>query len=489
MSSEHLLALDLGTTGVRALVVDPEGAVVGRAWKALSTAFPSPGRVEQDAAEMWSASVEVMRRALSASGRAAGDLAAVGVANQRATVIAWDRRSGEPLAPVISWQDRRTLRRAAELAERGIPIDTLASSTKFEWLIRDCAEVTAAADAGRLCLGNPDAWLTWKLTAGQAFVTDPSNAGGTALYDLRHGGWSRPLLDIFGLEPDWLPAQVATALVVGATPKSLLGAEIPVAARAGDQQAASFAQGIHQPGEAKLTLGTSAMLQVHAGSDVFHPPPGTYPLPLWELPDGERAFCFEGSVVTAGAAVDWLVSLGLLDGPESLDRVAGSVPSSQGVVFVPALQGLGSPYMDPEARGLVGGLTRGSSAAELVRALVEGLAHRCVDLCDAMPLAEGPLRCDGGLARSDLLLELLSGLLEREVLRAAETETTALGAAFLAGIGGGVLAGPAEVRERIAPPTRFEPGRGPSTRAALREQWRRAVERARSGPADEIDPG
>jgi glycerol kinase len=310
-------------------------------------------------------------------------------------------------------------------------------------------------------------------------VTDPSNAGGTALYDLRHGGWSGPLLDIFGLELDWLPSQVATAQVVGAAPKALLGAEVPVGARVGDQQAASFAQGIHGPGEAKLTLGTSAMLQVNAGADVFHPPPGTYPLPLWELPDGERAFCFEGSVVTAGAAVDWLVSLGLLDRPESLDRVAGSVASSQGVVFVPALQGLGSPYLDPEARGLVGGLTRGSSAAELVRALVEGLAHRCVDLCDAMPLAESPLRCDGGLARSDLLLELLAGLLGREVLRAAETETTALGAAFLAGIAGGVLAGPAEVRERIAPPTRFEPRRGSASRAAERERWRRALERCR----------
>jgi glycerol kinase len=477
VSAALLLALDLGTTGVRALLVDAGGAVRGRAWRPLETRFPEPGRVEQDPEEMWRRSVEVLHAALSEGGAAVSEVAGVGVVTQRATVLAWDAASGRPLAPAVGWQDQRTAPRVAELRAQGIPITTLPSATKFEWWLRGDGAVARAARAGTLRLGNPDAWLTWRLCGGGVHVTDPGQASCTGLYDLAAGGWSPDAAGLFAVPLETLPRVVGTAEVVGETPRSLLGARIAVAARAGDQQAAVFAQGAHAPGDAKLTLGTSAMLDLHAGAAPAPFENGVFPLALWRLEGGD-AFCREASVITAGAVVDWLVDLGLLRAASDLDAVAGSVPDAGGVVFVPALQGLGTPWLDDAARGLVVGLTRGSTAAHAVRAAVEGVAQRCADLCEALGLRDGALRCDGGLARSDLLLGRVAELCNLTVLRAAETETTALGAAFLAGLATGVFADPAACAARARPAARFEPALDAGPRAEQRARFRAAAERA-----------
>lgn len=480
MSRELLLALDLGTTGVRSLVVRPDGNVLSRAYRALSTVYPTPGRVEQDPSEMWEGSLEVLRKSLASAGCGASDVAGIGVVTQRGTTVAWDPETGRPLAPAIGWQDQRTSERVAWFRERGIPLNTLASATKLEWWLQHDDGVRSAAARGRLRLGTPDAWLTDRLTGGRAHVTDPGNASCTALYDLGTGTWAEPLLSLFGVPIEALPTVVSTSGIVDETPAGLLGAPIPVAARAGDQQAATFAQGAHREGEAKLTIGTSAMLDVHTGTRPGQGPPGTYALALWSLGPEISMFCLEGTVITAGAAVDWLVDVGLLSGASSLDRVAGSVPSANGVVFVPAFQGLGTPFLDDGARGLIGGLTRGSDAARIVRALLEGIAHRCVDVCTALGAVSAPLRVDGGLARSDLLCSTIADLLGQEVWRAAEAETTALGAAHLAGLATGIFASPEACRATLPPPRRFPPEADEPARRRARNGWALAADRARS---------
>ncbi|MDJ0867859.1 MAG: FGGY family carbohydrate kinase [Myxococcota bacterium] len=476
--AEHLLALDLGTTSVRALLLHASGHVVGRAQQPLPARYPEPGRVEQDPLALWERSVAVLRAALDAAGLAARDVAALGVVTQRSTALAWDAADGTPLAPAIGWQDRRTAERVAVLNARGIPINTLASASKFEWLLRHEPRVREAASRGRLCLGTPDVWLTARLTE-EAFATDPSQASCTGLLDLAAGDWWPAALGLFGLEPDWLPRVVATDAVVGMTPAALLGAPVAVAARAGDQQAATFAQGAHAEGSGKLTLGTAAMLDVHTGAAPRRGARGAYPLALWTLSDGSRAFGLEGTVVTAGAAVDWLVDLGLLPDAGALDALAGSVADSEGVCFVPALQGLGTPHLDDGARGLLGGLTRATTRAHVARALLEGVAQRCADLCEALPLA-GALRTDGGLARSDRLLQALADFSGRPVWRAAETETTALGAAQLAGLGAGLYASPGDARPHAAAAREFEPLLDRDERERRRADWAHAVARARS---------
>lgn len=477
MKPSRLLALDLGTTGVRALLVEEDGRVSARTYRPLHSRYPRPGWVEQDPEEMWEQSRAVLAEALGAV--EPRSVAALGVVAQRGTAVAWDAESGRALCPAIGWQDRRTAARVAVFRAQGIPLTTLASATKFEWWLREEPAVQAAARSGRLRLGNVDAWLSWQLSGGSVHVTDPGHASTTALFDLRQGDWHEAALALFGLERSQLPRVVATAGVAGATPAALLGAALPLAARAGDQQAATFAQGVHNAGEAKLTLGTSAMLDLHTGRSPAPLGRGVFPLALWRLPDGDH-FCVEANVFTAGAVFDWLVSVGLLAEPAALDRVAGEVQSTQGVTFVPSLQGLGSPWLDESARGLLGGLTRGTTAAHVVRAALEGVAQRCADLCDAVGLEPGrALRVDGGLARSELLLRRIADLCGRSVERAAETEATALGGALLAGLGVGLYPDAGACTARVAAPARFDALQGEASRARERARWRSLVERAR----------
>lgn len=480
MPRDALLALDLGTTGVRALVVSADGRVLSRSYHPLSVRFPAPAWVEQDPDEMWTRSVAVMRAALAEAGCTASDLAGIGVVTQRATAIAWEARAGRPLAPAIGWQDQRTAERVAWFRERDIPLNTLASATKFEWWLGQDGDVQKAARDGSLRLGTPDAWLTWRLTDGAAHVTDPGNASCTALYDAAAGEWSAPLLSLFGVPAQALPRIAPTAAVVGETPAALLGAPVPVAARAGDQQAATFAQGVFNAGEAKLTLGTSAMLDLHTGSSLAEAGAGTYPLALWQLEGGVHAYCLEGTVITAGAAVDWLVEIGIAPDAVGVTALAASVPDTAGVAFVPALQGLGTPFLDDGARGTVLGLTRGSGAAHLARAALEGIAHRCADVAEALRLAPGPLRVDGGLAQSDLLLQALADAAGCPVARAHETETTALGAAQLAGLGVGLYASPQATRVGVVPPRTFTPALPEADRKRARARWAAALSRTRT---------
>ena len=475
---EHVLALDLGTTGVRALVVHASGRVVGHSWQPLDANFPIPGWVEQDPGQMWDRSVEVMRGSLVDSGLEAVDIAALGVVNQRSTAIAWESGSGEALHPALGWQDTRTSARVAELVALGIPVNTLASCTKFEWMLQNVSTIREAGESHRLQLGTPDVWLTSQLTGGEVFVTDMGNAGCTGLLDAGSRSWFPLALDLFGIAEQWLPSLVPSSAVVGEMPKQILGAAIPVAARAGDQQAASFAQAVHAEGDAKLTLGTAAMLNLNTANEARVGPPGTYALPLWELAVGECVFCLEGTVITAGAVVDWLVELEMLPEPAALDRVAGSVEHTDGVFFVPALQGLGTPLLDDEARGMWGGLTRGSSGAHLVRAALEGIAHRCADVVAALPGEMSTLRVDGGLAQSDLLLQRIADFTGCEIHRAAQTETTALGAAFLALLAVDLLESPSEILGRLLEPQRFFPELEETERRRVRQDWGRALSRS-----------
>ena len=477
MTRELLLALDLGTTSVRALLVDAGGRVLSRASRPLGARFPGPGRVEQDPRELWESSLQVLREALASARRGAAEVAGLGIATQRAGALAWDAASGEPLAPMLGWQDARAAARVAELRAAGLPFTTLPSATRFEWLLRHQPEVAEAAAAGRLRLGGADAWLGFRLSGGRLHVTDPGQASCTALYDHKRGDWSEPTCKLFSLDPAWLPRLAGTSELAGET--DLLGAPVPLAARAGDQQAACFGQGVLAAGDAKLTLGTSAILDLHTGASPAPAARGAFPLALWRL-RGEDAYCLEGSVITAGAAVDWLVSLGLLESPAGLDEIASAHASAQGVEFVPALLGLGTPHLDAAARGLLGGLTRGTTRAEIALALLDGVAQRCVDVCEALGVLSRPLRVDGGLARSRALLQRLADLSGRPVLRAAETETTALGAALLAGLAAGVFASPERACAQLAPPSHFEPTWTDAPRGEARARWQETVARARS---------
>jgi glycerol kinase len=346
--------------------------------------------------------------------------------------------------------------------------------------------VRKAASAGRLRLGTPDAWLTHCLTGASVHVTDPGQASCTGLYNLDLGVWSPEAASLFGIDVEMLPEIRATSEIVGETPRDLLGACVAVAARAGDQQAASFAHGIRVRGDAKLTLGTSAMLDVYSGNRVTNVAPGAFPLVLWRFEDGEDVHCVEGHVVTAGAIIEWLVALGLMSSSREIDDLAGGAETSEGVIFVPALQGLGTPYADSAARGFLGGLTRGTSAAHIARAALEGIAHRCVDLFDALGQGDATLRVDGGLAQSDLLLQALADLSGRPLARAAEIETTALGAAQLAGLAVGTFSNAEDCGEGIRAPTRFEPRITSAERSERRRLWRTAIERTRLGESESI---
>ncbi len=473
--SGPVLSLDLGTTGVRAVLFAEDGSQLASAYQRLEVRFPAADRVEQDASDFCTRSQEVMAAALAEAKIGPGDLRAVGVVTQRSSVVAWDARTGAALAPVIGWQDRRTLERVLELRALGLPVNTLASCTKYEWLLREDAEVRRAAARGRLRLGTPDVWLTHWLTGGEAFVTDPSSAGATGLYDAGSGGWLPAALELFGQEPGWHPQIVASNATAGVTDAARFGAAVPVAARAGDQQAACFAQGVTAVGDAKITLGTSAMLDRCTGNEASEAPPGAYDLPLWRLADTAGgvtdAFCHEGTVITAGAAVEWLQRIGVLADPAEMDAMAAA--ARPGVVFVPALAGLGTPYMADQVRGSFTGLGLECGRNELVRAVLDGIAQRCADLAEALAVT-GDLYVDGGLARSAWLLQRLADLSGCVVLPAREVESTARGGAALAAISPGMAGDPLPAQQ---PAAVVEPELDAEDRATERDSWRGQLER------------
>lgn len=492
-----VIAIDAGTTGVRAFAVDVEGVPVGRSYREFTQHFPRPGWVEHDATEIWDTTREVLAELHRELAR---PVAAIGITDQRETVVAWDRRTGEPRHRAIVWQDRRTagrceeLRSAGELdrvrAATGLVLDPYFSATKMEWLLGPGG---VAADDD-LLLGTVDSWLVWKLTGGASHVTDPSNASRTMLYDIRNCAWSEELAELFGVPVRSLPEVRPSAGDLGVTVDGCgVPAGTPITGIAGDQQAALFGQACIRPGMAKNTYGTGSFVLMNIGEHCPAPTEGLLTTIAWSLPSamlGEDAggivthYALEGSIFVTGAAVQWLRDgLGIIDAAADVGPLAESVDDSGGMMIVPAFTGLGSPYWDPYARGTILGITRGVGRAHLARAVVESMAFQTRDVVDAMarvsPTALGELRVDGGAAAMDLLLQIQADQLGVSVARAAIAETTALGAAYLAGLGAGVWSTVEEVSARWRSDAVVEPAPDRAAADAGFAQWCRAVERSR----------
>jgi len=480
MLPDVLLAIDQGTTGTTCLVVDHELRILARGYREIVQHFPRPGWVEHDPEDIWESVVAAASDALAGAGIPASELSAIGIANQRETTIVWERGSGKPVQRAIVWQDRRTAERCAELPydlirERtGLVPDPYFSATKLEWIL---------ARSGRpqrsLAFGTIDSWLVWKLTDGGAHAVDVTNASRTMLQELDTGEWDEELLALFGVERSVLPAIVPSSGVVAEA--RLFGATVPIAGIAGDQQAALFGQGCFSEGDAKATYGTGSFVLVNAGS-ARRPPPAGLLRTAAAVSAGEGPqYALEGAVLVGGAAVQWLRDgLGLISDAREIEELATSVDSADGVVFVPALTGLGAPHWDPDARGLIRGLTRGTTRAHLARATLEAIAFQVADVLDAFPGALEVLRADGGATANGFLMQFQSDLLGCPVEVAADAEATGLGAAALAGLGVNVWSTTDDVARLVRRGARYEPVMSRSEADARRDEWRRAVERARS---------
>ena len=472
-----ILAVDQGTTGTTCLVVDEGLCPVGRGYREIRQSFPSPGWVEHDPDEILASVEAAAAEALGAAGLRAGDLAAIGIANQRETTVVWERRTGRPVHPAIVWQDRRTAARCAELPvglvrrRTGLIPDPYFSATKLEWILAR----TAAAPA-ELAFGTIDSWLAWNLTGGDTHVTDLTNASRTMLVDLERGAWDDELLDLFRVDRTLLPRIVPSSGVVGEA--SLLGARTPLAGLAGDQQAALFGQGCFRRGAGKATYGTGTFVLVALGEEAGAPVDGVLTTAAAAEPGAGPRYAAEGSVLVGGAALQWLRDgLGVIESAADSERLAASVESTGGVTFVPALTGLGSPQWRPDVRGTISGLTRGTTRAHLARAALEAVAHQVADVLEALPVRAEILRADGGATANGFLMQLQADLIGCPVELAAEAEATALGAAALAGLAVGAWSGPTEVASLILRGARYEPRMGDGEVAARRAEWHEAVRR------------
>ena len=472
-----ILAIDQGTTGTTCLVVDPELRTIGRGYREIRQHFPEPGWVEHDPEEIWASVEQTAAEALADAGVAARELTAIGITNQRETTVVWERRTGTPVHPAIVWQDRRTAERCAELPaalirERtGLVPDPYFSATKLEWILARVEQPQS-----ELAFGTIDAWLVWKLTGGTTHVTDVTNASRTMLLDLATGEWDDELLALFGVDRAVLPEVVASS--GPAAEATFLGVTLPVAGIAGDQQAALFGQGCFAPGDAKATYGTGTFVLVNLGERAGPPADGLLTTAAAVAPGSPPAFAAEGSVLVGGAALQWLRDgLGVIETAAESERLATSVESTGGVHFVPALTGLGSPQWRPDARGLISGITRGTTRAHLVRAALEAIAHQVADVLEALPLDVSVLRADGGATANRFLMQLQADLIGSRVEVAADAEATALGAAALAGLAVGTWSGADEVASLLRRGERYEPRLGSEEVERQREEWRDAVRR------------
>ncbi|MBA2530184.1 MAG: glycerol kinase GlpK [Euzebyales bacterium] len=494
----RILAIDAGTTGVTAMVIDEQGAVVGRGSTEFAQHFPRSGWVEHDPDDIVEAVLRAAARALEAAGTAAGDLACLGIANQRETVVVWERETLRPVHRAIVWQDRRTARRCDELRERGhgdlvrrrsgLVIDAYFSGTKLAWLLDNVDGARNAAESGRLAFGTVDSWLVAKLTAGAVHATEASNASRTMLYDIHSGAWSGQLCDLLGVPAAVLPQVRANAGDFGTTaPDAFLGAAVAIRGIAGDQQAALFGQGCWQAGQSKNTYGTGSFVLLNTGSDA----PVSQRLltsVAWDLGDGP-VYALEGSIFSTGATVQWLRDgLGVIACAADTEALAAQVDDTGDVYFVPAFVGLGAPHWDPYARGTLVGLSRGTTAAHIARAAVEAMAFQTRDVVEVMTADSGitpaQLRVDGGASAMDLLCQLQADLLGVPVLRPTVAETTALGAGLLAGLGAGVWSSVEELAGVWRLDRRFEPQMSSVDADARQRRWRQAVERSRGWAAE-----
>ena len=495
----YVLALDQGTTSSRALLFDHAGTVKAVAQREFAQHFPEPGWVEHDPNEIWSTQAGVAAEAVTRAGIAGDQVAAVGITNQRETTVVWDRRTGEPVYNAIVWQDRRTagycdrLREGgheALLRERtGLVLDPYFSATKVRWILDNVDGAREAARAGHLAFGTIDSWLVWKMTDGAHHLTDATNASRTLLYNLHTGGWDDDLLELFDVPRSMLPEVRASSEVYGETAGTVLAHRIPIAGIAGDQHAALFGQMCTEPGMVKNTYGTGCFMLMNTGETPVRSENDLVSTVAWEA-GGRTEFALEGSIFVAGAVVQWLRDgLGLIRSSGEVEELAARVPDNGGVYLVPAFTGLGAPHWDPYARGTIVGLTRGSTAAHIARAALESIAYQTSDVLRAMASDSGleipELRVDGGATANDLLMQFQADLLGVPVVRPRVTETTALGAAYLAGLAVGFWADRAEIAAQWQVDRRFEPAMSSDQRAALTESWTRALERARGwAPSD-----
>ncbi|MDB6094282.1 MAG: glycerol kinase [Verrucomicrobia bacterium] len=495
MGRKFILALDQGTTSSRALVFDRRGRVHGAARQEFPQYFPRPGWVEHDPADLWESTRLTALAALAQGNFTARDIAAVGLTNQRETTLLWDRRTGRPLAPAIVWQDRRTAAHCARLKRRGLEplvrtrtglvLDPYFSGTKLAWLLDHIPGARHRARRGELAFGTVDTWLLWKLTRGKVHATDVSNASRTLLLNLRTGEWDEEILRLLKIPREVLPRVLPSSGLFGHIESIAALRGVPITGIAGDQQAALFGQACFRPGLAKNTYGTGCFLLLHTGRRPVKSRHQLLTTIAWKLgKDGPLEYALEGSVFVGGAVVQWLRDgLGLIAQSSEVEALAARAPDNGGVYLVPAFTGLGSPHWDPAARGAIVGLTRGSTAAHLARAALESIAYQSADLLRAMQADAGfrlrELRVDGGASVNNALMQFQSDLLRVPTLRPKTVETTALGAAYLAGLGVGFWKNQAEIAALWAVDRTFKPKAGRAAMLRLQHDWHRAVERTK----------
>ena len=495
---DYILSIDQGTTSSRAVVFDRAGQVVAMAQREFAQHFPQPGWVEHDAREIWQSQLAVMQQAMAQANIQASQLRAMGITNQRETTVLWDRATGEPVAPAIVWQDRRTavfcdgLRAAGhgpKIARKtGLVLDAYFSGTKLAWLLDHVPGARARAEQGELAFGTIDSWLVWQLTGGRVHATDASNASRTLLFNLKTGAWDPELLALLKIPAAVLPQVLPSCGIVAETDAHWLGASVPIAGWAGDQQAALFGQACFAPGMAKNTYGTGCFMLMNTGNQPVASRHKLLSTVAWQGPASSKnpmAYALEGSVFMAGATVQWLRDgLQIIDRAADVEALAASVPDTGDVFLVPAFAGLGAPDWDGQARGTLVGMTRGTGRAHIARAALEAIALQTADVFHAMAadsgLALSELRVDGGASRNNLLMQIQANVLGVPVVRSRVTETTALGAASLAGLATGFWAGAEEISALWQEECRFEPEWGAAQRQQFSARWREAVSRSRS---------
>ncbi|MFO1499686.1 MAG: glycerol kinase GlpK [Verrucomicrobiota bacterium] len=487
---KYVLALDQGTTSSRAILFSQAGEIVAVAQKEFPQLFPKPGWVEHNPNDIWSSQAGVAAEALTNAGAAAEDVAAIGITNQRETCVVWDRKTGKPICNAIVWQDRRTAAACDRLKAQGreplirrktgLVIDAYFSATKLQWILRHIPGARQKARAGDLAFGTVDSWLVWNLTGGQCHVTDVSNASRTMLFNIRTGEWDDELLELFEVPRSVLPEVRSSSEVYGQA--TLFARPIPISGLAGDQQAALFGQACHRPGLVKNTYGTGCFMLMHTGTKPIASKNQLLTTVAWKIGD-RTEYALEGSIFIAGAVVQWLRDgLGLIRSSADVEALAAQVTDNGGVYFVPAFAGLGAPHWDQHARGVVAGLTRGATASHLARAALEGIAFQVMDVLAAMQSDAGiklkELRVDGGACVNNLLMQFQADVLNVPVVRPQIIETTALGAAYLAGLAVGFWKDQSEIAVRWKADRRFRPAMKPSVRRELCAGWSKALKRA-----------
>lgn len=490
---KYILALDQGTTSSRAIVFDHDGGIVAVAQKEFEQIFPRPGWVEHDPDEIWSSQIGVASEAISRAGLTPRELAAIGIANQRETTVVWERASGRPIHNAIVWQDRRTAGFCDQLREEGhestfrdktgLVLDSYFSGTKVNWILENVDGARARAEAGELCFGTIDSWLVWKLTDGGLHITDATNASRTLMCDIHSGDWDDELLGLLDVPRSMLPEVRSSSEVYGETSVELFSHPIPISGIAGDQQAALFGQQCTEPGMVKNTYGTGCFMLLNTGTEAVPSKNNLLTTVAWRI-DGKTEYALEGSVFVAGAVVQWLRDgLHLIRNAPEVEALSRTVDDNGGVYMVPAFAGLGAPHWDPYARGMIVGITRGTTAGHFARAALESIAYQVADVLEAMEADSGieikELRVDGGAAQNDFLLQFQSDVLQALTVRPEILETTALGAAYLAGLAVGFWTDQAEVAQQWKANRRFAPEMASEAVDVLRSDWRRALERSK----------